>query len=54
VIWKKRLDLVDSKGVDFFGSVKETAKRLQNTENMGFTAEAQRTRSWKRLAGRVV
>ena len=53
MFWKKRLDLVDSKGVDFFGSVKETAKRLQDTEKMGFAAEARRTRSWKRLAGRL-
>jgi hypothetical protein len=26
VFWKKRLDLLDSKGVDFFGDAKEAAR----------------------------
>ena len=39
VFWKKRLDLVDCKGVEFFGGVKETAKRLQTAEKMGFATE---------------
>jgi hypothetical protein len=45
---KKRLDLLDCKGVDFLGS----AKRRQIAEKMGFATEAQRAqrrgRSWSK------
>jgi len=37
VFWEKRLDLVDSKGVDFFESGKERQKRLQAIENTQLT-----------------
>jgi len=35
VFWEKRLDLLDSKGVDFFKSGKETTKRRQAIEGTG-------------------
>src|SRR5216684_2325431 len=43
VFCKKRLDLLDCKGVDFFEEGKERQKRRQAAENIGFATETRRT-----------
>ena len=42
VFWQKRLQAVENKGNECRKERKETTRRLQVSENMGFAIEAQR------------
>ena len=51
VFWEKRLQTIENKGNECRKERKETTKRLQAPENMGFATEALRRRGAERDLG---